>query len=125
MTELERRIDVIEQLKEFHSSIVQDINSNIAHYTGGFKDSGSLRMDYCIFKATVRELEETLGEALGGNRQKELEDIERKKRFDRALEACGGPTDSGGNDMASRFRDKVADIFKVREYRMITGDNNG
>jgi len=120
MTELERRIDVIQQLKEFHPGILQDINHKIAHYTGGMKDFGGLRWDYCIFKATVRELEETLGEAIGGNRQKELEEQRDRNSFDRTLAKLGGPSDRG-NTMESRAAAKRNDRAKVNDYLYIMG----
>jgi hypothetical protein len=52
-----RRIKLIKKLSEFHPGIIQMEDERFAHYTGGMKDSGDLNWRYCLFEASVFDLE--------------------------------------------------------------------
>ena len=60
LNEADERIELIRKLCEFHPGVVQEYNKNLAHYTGGMKDDGDLDFRYCLFKATIAELNEAV-----------------------------------------------------------------
>ena len=54
------RLTIIKKLNEIHPGIISSHNPKIAHYTGGMMDSGELNWEYCLFEATIEELQEAL-----------------------------------------------------------------